>query len=62
VPHRRPAAGIDRRRRPNGLMWTYLPWVKKAGDSRMDLCQRLDELAAILKMMEGEPIHVDLHR
>jgi hypothetical protein len=27
-----------------------------------ELCQRLDELAAILEMMEGEPIHVDLHR
>ena len=27
-----------------------------------DLCQRLDELAAILEIMEGEPIHVDLHR
>jgi hypothetical protein len=27
-----------------------------------ELCQRLDELAAILEIMEGEPIHVDLHR
>jgi phage tail tape-measure protein len=27
-----------------------------------ELCQRLDELAAILEMMEGEPIHFDLHR
>jgi hypothetical protein len=27
-----------------------------------ELCRRLDELAAILEIMEGEPIHVDLHR
>ena len=26
------------------------------------LCQRLDELAAILEIMEGEPATVDLHR
>ena len=27
-----------------------------------ELCQRLDELAAILEIMEGEPVNVDLHR
>jgi DNA repair exonuclease SbcCD ATPase subunit len=27
-----------------------------------DLCQRQDELAAILEIMEGEPVIVDLHR
>jgi hypothetical protein len=27
-----------------------------------DLCQRLDELAVILEIMEGEPINADLHR
>jgi uncharacterized coiled-coil DUF342 family protein len=27
-----------------------------------DLCQRLDQLAAILEIMEGEPINVDLYR
>ena len=27
-----------------------------------DLCQRLDELATILELMEGEPINVALHR
>ena len=27
-----------------------------------DLCQRLDELAAILEIMEGEPVNADLHR
>ena len=27
-----------------------------------ELCQRLDQLAAILQIMEGEPINVDLHR
>ena len=27
-----------------------------------DLCQRLDELGAILEVMEGEPINVALHR
>jgi hypothetical protein len=27
-----------------------------------ELCQRLDQLAAILEIMEGEPINVDLHR
>jgi hypothetical protein len=27
-----------------------------------ELCRKLDELAAILEIMEGEPIHVDLHR
>ena len=27
-----------------------------------ELCQRLDELAAILEIMEGEPSNVDLHR
>jgi uncharacterized protein (UPF0335 family) len=27
-----------------------------------DLCQRLDQLAAILEIMEGEPVNVDLYR
>ena len=27
-----------------------------------DLCQRLDQLAAILEIMEGEPINADLYR
>ena len=27
-----------------------------------ELYRKLDELAAILEIMEGEPIHVDLHR
>jgi len=27
-----------------------------------DLCQRLDQLAAILEIMEDEPINVDLYR
>ena len=27
-----------------------------------DLCQRLDELAAILEIMEGEPVNVAIHR
>ena len=27
-----------------------------------DLCQRLDQVAALLEIMEGEPINVDLYR
>ena len=27
-----------------------------------DLCQRLDEIGAILEVMEGEPVNVALHR